>query len=88
MRWFKRCGNRRGQQGESQDPAGRSISRREVVDLDPLLSAPCDLTANLAHSPSAGSMSAPERCGRSREIAVGDGGYVWARRARSREIEG
>ena len=50
-------------------PAGRSISRREIVDLDPLLSAPCDLTANLAHSPSAGSTSAPERCGRSREIA-------------------
>ena len=50
-------------------PAGRSISRREVVDLDPLLSAPCDLTANLAHSPSAGSMLSIERLGRYREIA-------------------
>ena len=69
-------------------PAGRSISRREIVDLDLLLRAPRGLVANLAHSPSAGSTLTIVGCGRSREIAVGDGGYVRARRARSREIEG
>ena len=51
-------------------PARRSISRREIVDLDPLLSAPCGSIANLAHIPSAGSTLTIEGCGRSREVKV------------------
>ena len=51
-------------------PARRSISVLEIAHLDQILSDPCDLIANLAHSLSSGSTFAPERCGRSREIKV------------------